>query len=149
MSKIRNAVIFDLDGTISDLEHRRPMLSERPPRWDDFYEACHLDGFNSWAGELRRAMAAAGYKIIILSGRMATVKEKTEDWLDKHNFEYDALVMREAGNTEPDNALKKRFYQDLVKPYFNVLFVVDDRQKVVDMWRELGLVCLQCDKGNF
>ena len=149
MRERKNAVIFDLDGTIADIEHRRPMLQERPPRWDDFFEACHEDLFNSWAGELRRGMEKAGYKIIVLSGRMATVKEKTEDWLAKYNFRYDALVMREAGNTEPDNTLKERFYRELVEPYFKVAFVVDDRKKVVDMWRELGLICLQCAEGDF
>jgi len=142
-----NAVVFDLDGTIADIEHRRPMLKEN--RWDDFFEACDKDVINPWALELRRGMAKVGYKIIILSGRMATVKEKTEDWLEENKFSYDALVMREVGNTEPDNDLKERFYKELVEPYFNVLFVVDDRKKVVDRWRELGLVCLQCAEGNF
>jgi hypothetical protein len=30
-----------------------------------------------------------------------------------------------------------------------VLFVVEDRNRVVEMWREEGLVCLQCAPGEF
>jgi hypothetical protein len=31
----------------------------------------------------------------------------------------------------------------------DILFAVDDRQQVVDMWRRNGITCLQCDEGQF
>jgi len=30
-----------------------------------------------------------------------------------------------------------------------ILFVVEDRSRVVEMWRGEGLVCLQCAPGEF
>jgi hypothetical protein len=30
-----------------------------------------------------------------------------------------------------------------------VIFVVEDRKSVVQMWRKLGPVCLQCADGEF
>jgi hypothetical protein len=32
---------------------------------------------------------------------------------------------------------------------FNILFAIDDRQQVVDMWRRRGITALQCAKGDF
>lgn len=32
---------------------------------------------------------------------------------------------------------------------YRVLVVLDDRKQVVDMWRSLGLTCLQVAEGNF
>ena len=31
----------------------------------------------------------------------------------------------------------------------DIFMVVDDRQKVVDMWRSLGLICFQVAEGKF
>jgi len=48
----------------------------------------------------------------------------------------------------PDEILKK----EMLNTFLNideVFLVVDDRQKVVDMWRELGLNTWQVAPGNF
>ena len=45
--------------------------------------------------------------------------------------------------------IKKEIYRHLIKPYYDVLFAIDDRQQVVDLWRDEGLVCLQCAKGDY
>jgi hypothetical protein len=31
----------------------------------------------------------------------------------------------------------------------DIVCVFDDRQKVVDMWRDMGLTCMQVAPGNF
>ena len=43
----------------------------------------------------------------------------------------------------PDQDLKKKWLYSFGKD--RVLFVVDDRQRVVDMWRAEGITCLQCE----
>lgn len=45
--------------------------------------------------------------------------------------------------------MKKAWYHELIEPFFDVLFAVDDRKRVADMWRSVGLTCLHCDEGNF
>jgi hypothetical protein len=57
--------------------------------------------------------------------------------------------MRVTGDKKKDSALKEEIYNKYIKGKYNVLFVLDDRQKVVDKWRELGLTCLQVNSGNF
>jgi hypothetical protein len=48
----------------------------------------------------------------------------------------------------PDEILKKEMLDTFVDKD-DVLMTVDDRQKVVDMWRENGLTCFQVAPGNF
>ena len=48
----------------------------------------------------------------------------------------------------PDEKLKLQWLTDMDWKD-NVEMVFDDRQKVVDMWREIGLTCMQVAPGNF
>jgi len=66
-----------------------------------------------------------------------------QDWLYKHSLPIDLLIMREGGDQRIDSTVKQEMYFEQIEPYFNVLLVVDDRQQVVDMWRDLGLRVLQ------
>ncbi len=49
----------------------------------------------------------------------------------------------------PDDQLKKLWLDQLFPNTDDVLCVFDDRDKVVKMWRENGLSCLQVAEGNF
>jgi hypothetical protein len=44
-------------------------------------------------------------------------------------------------------AVKREMLTGLDKS--KILFVVEDRNRVVEMWRSEGLVCLQCAPGEF
>jgi predicted kinase len=88
-------------------------------------------------------------KIILLSGRDKVCRIETEEWLQKHHIDYDFLYMRPEGNNEKDSIIKERIYREHIEGKYNVLFVLDDRQQVVDMWRSLGLKCLQVAPGDF
>ena len=63
-------------------------------------------------------------------------------------FDYN-LIMREKGDRRGDQITKKELYERYIKDNYNVLCVFDDRQKVVDMWREQGLLCCQVAKGDY
>ena len=142
------AVIFDLDGTIANVEHRRPFITGEEKDWKSFNESCGMDTPNEWAVNLVRNLRNF-YRIVIVTGRSADFLDVTTEWLQKHGIQYDQLAMRMPGDYRKDNAVKKEIYEAYIKPYYDVEFCVDDRQQVVDMWRSLGLVCLQCDVGDF
>lgn len=57
--------------------------------------------------------------------------------------------MRPAGNMEKDSVIKRRLYEEHIKGTYNVAYVIDDRNQVVEMWRSLGLRCLQVANGDF
>lgn len=139
----KDTILVDLDGTLADIEHRRHFVMRDRPDWDAFYSGCDGDSLNVWCAELMAAMRSMGYHVYIVSARRNTEKSKTLRWLAQHKIQYDELyLLREGSDSTEDTTLKKAFLDQYGRE--RILFVVDDRQKVVDMWRAEGLVCLQC-----
>ena len=149
-----NIVIADLDGTIALMEHRRHWLdAERHPemtsdeRWRKFFAECVNDQPNWPMIHTLQALQRAGYYIHIFSGRSDEVREETVGWLEAFNAPYDHLRMRAAGDFTKDEELKRQWITEY--DMSQILCVFDDRQKVVDMWRSLGLACFQIAPGDF
>ena len=81
--------------------------------------------------------------VIVLSGRDGVCRPETEDWLERHNINYDKLIMRKAGDMRKDTIVKEEiFWRDIADKY-NVQFVIDDRPSVCRMWRDIGLKVFQ------
>lgn len=140
-------VIFDLDGTLADIEHRLHFIQGSVKDWDGFYAACIGDAPKPDIIELIQMCEDAGHRIIISSGRSEDVRKETEDWLFEHDISYDELFMRPNKCYTPDQALKKAWLdQGVFGPKDDILFVVEDRDRMVKMWRDQGLTCLQCDQ---
>jgi len=98
---------------------------------------------------MAKAFWDKGYRLVIFSGRSASTQFETERWLDSHDIKYDMLKMRPTHKKWfPDDILKKEMLDRFVDKK-SVFLVVDDRQKVVDMWRKEGLTCFQVAEGNF
>ena len=133
------AIIVDLDGTLA-------LFGDASPYDRDFSQ----DTLNPAVARIVQRMATSNVRIIITSGRKDKYLDVTKAWLKEHDIPYDRLFMRPA--TEPDmkdSLLKFWWYRTDIRPNFNVLFVLDDRDCVVDMWRLEGLTCLQVDYGAF
>jgi hypothetical protein len=97
-----------------------------------------------------QALAAAGHRIIYLSGRSEVCRRATSAWLATHiGVPGEDLHMRAEGDNRPDEIVKKELYERRVRPYHDVTAVLDDRNKVVAMWRKLGLTVLQVADGDF
>ena len=134
------AIICDLDGTLALLKGRNPYTA------DD----CDKDELNRPVADLVKLKAGTGTKILLLSGRLDTYQDKTEKWLAIHKIPYDFLKMRAAGDTRKDAVIKAEFYDTHVKGKYFIEFVLDDRNQVVDLWRNtLRLPCFQVFYGNF
>ena len=133
-----DAVIFDLDGTLSLLNGRNP------------YDAstCEQDLPNLQVVELYH-LYKDKYKVILCSGREDKYREQTEKWLANHNIEYAHLYMRKTDDFRKDNIIKTEIYKEHIAPNYNVKVVVDDRLQVVKAWRELGLTVFQVAEGDF
>ena len=58
--------------------------------------------------------------------------------------------MRKTGDNRKDSIIKKEIYEKYLKPMnYHVLFILDDRNQVVEMWREMGFTVFQVAEGNF
>ena len=147
-------IIIDLDGTLSDSSHRKHYV-ERPKGekkdFDSFYKKCGGDPVHKWCLEILNRFKR-DHDIWLVSGRPEAYRGITLTWLGEHGVfkgDYIDLLMRKDGNYEQDYLLKKRIYEKQIAPHSDIIFCVDDRKQVVDMWRSLGLVCLQCADGDF
>lgn len=149
--------IFDLDGTLANIDHRRPILEDKSNsrRWDEFYNACHLDGPNEPVIHTMRMLIDAGCDVWIFSGRSRSVEEKTKEWLRnqicKQWFEkIKKIRMRDVGDYTPDDELKLKWVKEMSEfDLKRLVAVFDDRDKVVKMWRDQGVTCFQVDYGDF
>lgn len=140
--------IFDFDGTLCDVNHRRPLLENR--QWDAFFEACDQDPpFNDTIAILKDLLAA-GHRVEIWSGRSAAVEEKSRAWLEAQGVDPAVLKrMRPVGDFTPDEKLKRAWLHEELAAGNRPLAIFDDRQKVVDMWRAEGMICYQVNAGDF
>ena len=150
--------IFDLDGTLALIEHRRKYVE--CPRgeqdWDAFYAACVGDAPNDPVIDTMERLREAGAEIWIFSGRSDEVRVQTVQWLsDKTTFllwelEGPMLTMRSAGDYTPDEILKKRWFDGmLVSDKARLVAVFEDRARMVKMWRAAGVPCFQVADGEF
>ncbi|ATG79444.1 phosphatase domain-containing protein [Pseudoalteromonas sp. 1_2015MBL_MicDiv] len=146
-------IIVDLDGTLALNLHRYHFIDKslnKKVDWVSYFEACDKDQPNKSVIETIRALREQGHQVHIFSARGDIVKAKTINWLETHSVPYDRLTMRDMDSFTPDEELKKswllQYYPDYKK---DILCVFDDRDKVVKMWRSLGLACFQVAEGNF
>ena len=142
-------IIVDLDGTLADVSHRVHHVQKEVKNKKAFNSLLGQDGLNHWCFELVESMRARGYKIVFMTGRPEKYWDETVDWLERKNIVYDELYMRPLRASVPDALVKKNIYYESIANRMEIIFVVEDRLSVVRMWREIGLVCLQCDWGDF
>ena len=90
---------------------------------------------------------------VFVTGRPEKCREDTEAWLKEHVPTFlntdTPLLMRKDGDYRGDDIVKREIYEDYIEPYCEVMYVIDDRNRVVKMWRELGLTVLQVADGEF
>lgn len=136
---LSNAIICDIDGTLAHMVNRGPY------EWDKV----DSDVLDQVVADIVRTYVALGYYILLVSGRDGSCEMKTRKWFMQNGILYDFLYMRPAGNTEKDSIIKRQIFDEYIRGKYNVAFVLDDRNQVVEMWRSLGLKCLQVADGNF
>lgn len=141
-----DCIIVDIDGTLAHMTGRSP--------YD--YSKVSTDVVDvTIAGMVQKYFQRDPQNeipdvyVVIVSGREDGCKQETVDWLADNNIPYDEIYMRKHGDHRDDRIVKNEIYEEFIKPRFNVRFVLDDRDRVVKMWRENGLKVLQVAEGDF
>ena len=134
------ALISDVDGTVAIRNGREPF------EWSRLHE----DLPNEGVIEVISRLAQSGLQIIFISGREERYRSDTESWLNRHvHFQFE-LYCRNNEDYRKDSVIKQEIYLESIHERFKVLAVLDDRDQVVRMWRDvLGLTCLQVNWGDF
>ena len=139
---MKTVVICDLDGTLANIDHRLSLITKSKPAWDMFHKLCINDTVNEWCADLLWVLHHV-YMIEIVSARPKSVETETRLWLDNNNIPFDGLHLI-GDNKTPDQILKLEWFKNRDPIWArDIAFVIEDRQRVVDMWRSIGLVCLQ------
>lgn len=140
--KLPKAIICDIDGTLA-------LLGDR----DKYDPSTGEDMLNYPIANILQVydnQKILPVDLILVSGREDKYRSLTEKWLKKHGItHYQEFHMRKSGDFRKDYVVKKEIYEKSIKAKYEILFVLDDRDQVVKMWREEGLTCLQVAYGNF
>lgn len=137
-----NCIIVDIDGTLADLSHRSPYARDEALYLKDgYYHHVFniIEAYSIYREELR---------VFLMSGRYDEFRSVTEEWLDTRVLQ-DDLFMRATGDDRNDAIVKNELFEKHIAGKYNVDFILDDRDRVVKMWRAKGLKCLQVASGDF
>jgi predicted secreted acid phosphatase len=140
-------VIFDIDGTLADVSERIHHVRKKPKNWPAFFQGMAQDKAIHSMVRLCNVLYAAGIQIILCSGRSEEHRQETVKWLAEQGVNYHDLILRKDRDRRSDTVVKREMLAGIDKS--KILFVVEDRSRVVEMWRSEGLVCLQCAPGEF
>ncbi|MFI5801452.1 AAA family ATPase [Streptomyces sp. NPDC051561] len=135
-----SAVMCDIDGTLA-------LTGDRGP-YD--FSRCGTDLLNPSVRDALHAFRSAhGDTLVLLSGRSEDFREQTEEWLTRHEVPYDELWMRPSGDQRRDDLVKAELFDKHVRERFAVRVSLDDRDRVVELWRRMGLPTWQVNYGAF
>lgn len=133
------AVLIDLDGTCAIMGDRSP--------YDDL--SAHLDTPNESVRVVALGLLRQRILPVYVSARQERSRDVTREWLEHHGFPNGPLIMRATGDQRKDWVVKNEIFDTKIAPRYNVLFCLDDRNVVVDMYRRKGLSVHQVNDGNF
>jgi len=143
----RNIVLCDIDGTVADLTHRLHYIKDGNQDWDSFFCEVGKDTFKEsvWYKVAQDADENDAV-VIFLSGRSDVARDDTEKWLVENGVSGPIVLMRREFDRRPDTEVKRDIF-DWHFGGYNIIRVYDDRPRLVNMWREIGLDCVDCGDG--
>lgn len=149
------AILVDIDGTMALMNGRGPFdwyrVGEDLPNKPVVNLVQALQDANVYYDE--NDYTETETEIIFMSGRDEVCRTETQIWLRDRGFGAHKLFMRPSlpdGIQQPkDSIVKLALFDEHIRHNYDVQFVLDDRQQVVDMWRNLGLTALQVAPGDF
>jgi predicted kinase len=142
-----SAIICDIDGTLAHMKDRGPFDWSKVG--NDTPDHKIIEILHTYQAMSEVNLCCTQTKIILFSGRDGSCREETEKWLKDNLVDYDELYMRTADDVRKDSIIKRELFDTYIKGKYNVTFVLDDRDQVVQMWRNMGLTCLQVAEGDF
>tara|TARA_R110000744_G_scaffold375946_1_gene489821 strand:- start:400 stop:912 length:513 start_codon:yes stop_codon:yes gene_type:complete len=142
-------IIFDVDGTLADINHRRHFVEKKPKDWDSFYAGMVGDSPIKPVVMMAQLLKSAGHRIIIATGRPRHYNNVTLQFLNYNDIPYDATYLRADKDYRPDTVVKENMLRKMKINGYDPTIAFDDRKSVVEMWRINGLFVFQVDEGNF
>jgi phosphoglycolate phosphatase-like HAD superfamily hydrolase len=142
------AVVFDLDGVLSDAASRQHYLEGPGRDWDAFFEACGDDPLIEEVARLLDLLDT-DLVIVLLTARPFRVQPQTLAWLHRYGLRWDLLVMRDYGDYGAAREFKRRAVVQLRAAGFDLVLSFEDDRRNVAMFREEGISCVYVHSGYY
>jgi hypothetical protein len=142
------AVVFDMDGVLSDAT-RRQYLLERPRRdWDAFFDAC---GDDELIDDVASLLGVIDHRtrVVLLTARPVRVRPQTLTWLDRHELRWDLLIMRDWGDYGAARHFKRDTVDELRRYGFDPQLAFEDDRRNVEMFHAAGVPCIYIHSGYY
>lgn len=142
-------ILVDIDGTIADCTHRLHHIQKRPKDWDAFFAATADDRPIMPVVAMVACLRVRPNTVVFCSGRPERTRDMTIAWLRRHGLPTVPLYMRADDDRRDDQILKRELLARIRADGFDPVLAIEDRKRVVDMWRSEGLICAQVAEGDF
>lgn len=142
------AVVFDMDGVLSDAAGRQHYLDHPYRDWESFFEACGEDDLIDEVARLLEVLDD-DLRIVLLTARPIRVQAQTLGWLDRYGLRWDLLIMRDIGDYQASRAFKRRTVGELRHAGFELRLAFEDDRRNVDMFHAEGVPCVYIHSGYY
>ena len=142
------AVVFDMDGVLSDAATRQHYIEGGRRNWDAFFAACGDDPLIEDVAQLLHLLDG-DLQIILLTGRPARVQPQTLAWLDRYKLRWDLLIMRDYGEYAAAREFKRWTIEDLRRYGFELVLAFEDDRRNLEMFRAEGIPCVYIHSGYY
>jgi hypothetical protein len=144
------AVVFDIDGVLSDAVGRQHFIEGGAGRrdWDAFFDACGEDALLHDVAELLHLLDP-GLSVVLLTGRPIRVQPQTLAWLERYKLPWHLLIMRDYGDYSAAREFKRWTVVELRRYGFDLRLAFEDDRRNLEMFRHEGVPCIYIHSGYF
>lgn len=140
----RNVIVFDIDGTLANIDHRLGFISGEKKDWTSFFEAMKDDiAIKPMVDILLKFTASIGSVVVVATGRPEKYREMTSTWLKTSCIPVGTIYMRKDEDFRPDHVVKEEMLKTITAEFGKPSLVFEDRANVVEMWRSHGILTCQ------
>jgi hypothetical protein len=142
------AVVFDIDGVLSDAAGRQHFIESGRRDWHAFFEACGDDKVIEEIATLLELLDSS-LAVILLTGRPQRVQPQTLAWLERYGLRWDLLVMRSRGDYVQVTSFKQTVVGELRAHGFDLRLAFEDDPSNHAMYVAAGVPCVYIHSGYY
>ncbi len=142
------AIVFDMDGVLSEAGTRQHYLESIFPDWEGFFQACGEDEVIDEVAKLLSVLDS-NLAVILLTARPIRVQPQTLAWLERYGLRWDLLIMRDFGDYMASRIYKERSVREMRSYGFELELAFEDDRRNVDMFHENSIPCVYIHSGYY
>ena len=132
---MKPAILIDLDGSLCEVDHRiKDGKCDHSKIADDEYNEAVRQIICKFQDT---------HNIILFTARHDHWRDVTKKWCWDNFIIFDKLFMRLPHHHGLNYLVKYQMYKEFIEGEYEVLFAIDDNNRVVEMLRDIGITTFQ------